>query len=233
MAAEGDRIWFPGNPWPEGHRIVEFAWGGRLDPGVGVRFTFELVSADYDEDDPPGAEDGDDEPESDFEAKIAWCNFHRCSVSSAGGFVVGTPDEPLDFATLADRTFRVDRPEDLAGLDDDDDLAFHIYLLGHDSVADHRIRFPVVHAPFEFELEWDGRIALTYVGDVELRHGFHVRVRAAAFRGFEIPDELDDAAAERLLTACVRDAAPFRLSRGDGWRRYVPDVPDVPTRRVG
>ncbi|AXK34051.1 hypothetical protein DVA86_16675 [Streptomyces armeniacus] len=229
MSSGDDRIWFPGNPWPDGHRIARFEWGGRLDPDVGLRFTFELESADYDADDPPGLEDDDgddgddDEWGSGFESsKTAWRNFHRCGITPAMGFVVGTPDEPLDFEGLPDRTFRVDRPEDVARLDDEDDLAFHIYLLGHDSVADHHIRFPAVHAPFEFGVEWAGRIALTYIGDEELRHTFQVRVGRAAFRGFRVPDELDDGAADRLLTACVRDASLFRLSQSTATRRYVP-----------
>ncbi|AOW86738.1 MULTISPECIES: hypothetical protein [Streptomyces] len=226
MSSGDDRIWFLGNPWPDGHRIVEFEWDGWLDPDIGLRFTFELESADYNADDPPELEDdddGDDEWGSSFESsKVVWRNYHRCSIRPAMGFVVGTPDEPLDFEVLASRTFRVDRPEDVAQLDDEDDLAFHIYLLGHDSVADHHIRFPATHAPFEFGLEWVGRIALTYIGDEEFKHRFQVRVGRATFRGFQVPDELDDEAADRLLTACVRDAARFRLSRDGGERRYVP-----------
>lgn len=220
-----DRIWFPGNPWPGGHRIRTFAWGGLLDPEAGLRFAFELTSEDYDAEDPPGLDgddDGDDEPEADFGTRAVWLNYHRCRIDPSAGFVVGTPDEPLDFDALADHTFAVDHLDDVAGFDDPDDLAFHIYLLGHDSVADHRIRFTAGHRPLAFALEWDGRIALTYVGEEEFAHRFRARVGQAVFQGFLVPDEVDDEAAGRLFHACVRDPARFRLRREDGERRYLP-----------
>ncbi|MBC6456544.1 hypothetical protein [Actinomadura sp. HBU206391] len=222
MVAHDDRIVFPGNPWPDGHAIVEFSWGGRLDPDVGLRFAFELTSAFYDADDGDGVEEEDeDEERSDFESKFAWNNYHQCRISSGMGFVAGTPDEPLDFDALTGRTFVVDRPEEVDEFEDED-FAFHIYLLGHDSVADHRIRFPVRHAPLEFGLEWEGRIALTYFGEEEYEYRFQARLARTAFTGFEVLDELADEEAHRLLAACVRDPARFRLSHDGGERRYVP-----------
>jgi hypothetical protein len=224
MSSGDDRIWFPGNPWPDGHRIRAFAWGGLLDPEAGLRFAIELTSEDYDADDPPGLDDDgdDDRPETDFESRSVWQNYHRCVIRPAPGFVVGTPEEPLDFDSLADRTFRVDRLEDVAGLEDPDDVAFHLYLLGHDSVADHRVRFTTGDSPSAFGLEWDGRIALTYVGEEEFGYRFRARVGRAVFQGFQVPDRLDDEAADRLFAACVRDPARFRLTREGGERRYLP-----------
>ncbi|MFE3456425.1 hypothetical protein ACFXKD_02695 [Nocardiopsis aegyptia] len=222
MSSDDDRIWFPGNPWPDGHRIRTFVWGGLLDPEGAVRFAFELTSADYAADEPPEpGTDDDDRPGSDFTSPPVWRNYHRCDISPSRGFVVGTPDAPLDFGALDGRTFRVDRLEDVADLEDDD-VAFHLYLLGHDSVADHRVRFTAGASPFVFALEWDGRIALTYAGEEEFEHRFRARVGRARFRGFHVPDELDDEAADRMLTACVRDPARFRFSREGGERRYLP-----------
>lgn len=40
------RIFFPGNPWPEGHRIKEFAWSGRLDAKTGLWFDLHVRGAD-------------------------------------------------------------------------------------------------------------------------------------------------------------------------------------------
>ncbi|MET3287619.1 UNVERIFIED_CONTAM: hypothetical protein ABID98_000189 [Brevibacillus sp. OAP136] len=37
-----NRIYFAGNPWPDGHRIKAFAWSGRLEPGSGLWFDFDL-----------------------------------------------------------------------------------------------------------------------------------------------------------------------------------------------
>ncbi|MES9541667.1 hypothetical protein [Actinomadura sp. NPDC000600] len=223
LSAKDDRIWFPGNPWPGGHRIEEFAWKGRLDPESGLRFVFELESADYDAEDSPGREeDEDSEDGPDFEAKIVWCNYHSCTISAARGFVAGSPDEPLDFDALTGRAFHVDGLDEVDEIEDWDDFAFHIYLLGHDSVADHRIRFPTRHAPFEFGLEWDGRIALTYVGEEEYKYRFRAGVGRVAFQGFEVPDDLDDKAADGLLKACLRDPERFRLSQEGRERWYVP-----------
>ncbi|RKS09104.1 hypothetical protein DFP74_4833 [Nocardiopsis sp. Huas11] len=224
MPQDDDRIWFLGNPWPDGHRIRAFTWGGQLDPEAGLRFAFELTSEDYDADDAPEHqtedEDDDDGPE-DFASRPVWQNYHRCRITPSRGFVVGTPDEPLDFGRIAGRTFRVDRLEDVAALEDDD-AAFHVYLLGHDSVADHRVRFAAGGSPLTFALAWDGRIALTYIGEEEFRHRFRVRVGQAVFQGFHVPDEIDDEAADRLFRACARDSARFRLCREDGERRYRP-----------
>ncbi len=43
------RIWFPGNPWPDGHRIEEFAWTGRLDDAGRLWFDLTLRTGPYDE----------------------------------------------------------------------------------------------------------------------------------------------------------------------------------------
>lgn len=154
------RIWFPGNPWPDGHRVAKFRWTGWLLPEDGAGFDFSLKTAAYDEDD---------------RARL-----------------------------------------------DGDDYAFHVYLLGHDSVADHRIRFPVRHGPSRFDVEWTGRVALTYVGDDEFRYEFRAQVSAADFTGFALPRDLDDDDARTLLARCVRDADAFRLDDRGSHRRFVP-----------
>lgn len=139
------------------------------------------------------------------------------------GFVAGTPDEPLDLGRLAEREFHVDPLDQVAGYEDeDDDYAFHVYLLGHDSVADHRIRFPVRRGPSRFDVEWTGRVALTYVGDDEFRYEFRAQVSAVDFTGFTLPPDLDDDDARALLARCVRDADAFRLDDRGSHRRFVP-----------
>lgn len=52
------------------------------------------------------------------------------------------------------------------------DLAFHVYLLGHDAVAGHRIRMVRRGESDRFDIEWSGKLALAYVGDFEYRHDF-------------------------------------------------------------
>ncbi len=40
------RIWFPGNPWPEGHALKELVWTGALVPerGLVFRYTFRVTA---------------------------------------------------------------------------------------------------------------------------------------------------------------------------------------------
>lgn len=57
-----DRIFFAGNPWPEGHPIRTFQWSARLCDGM-VWFDFHLETIDYDaERDIRLGEDEDDVP---------------------------------------------------------------------------------------------------------------------------------------------------------------------------
>ena len=64
-----------------------------------------------------------------------------------------------------------------------EDRAFHIYLLGHDAVADHRIAFTRVPGTQLFDLDWRGKIALAYVGDYEPEHCFRAEIR-----GVQLPN---------------------------------------------
>jgi hypothetical protein len=212
------RIWFPGNPWPDGHRVAEFQWKGWLSPEDGAGFGFSLETAAYDADD----HDADDDYENDFGSKIVWTNYGRATIRPSQGFVAGTPDEPLDFGRLSEREFHVDPLDQVAEYEDHDDYAFHVYLLGHDSVADHRIRFPVRQAPFRFDIAWTGRVALTYIGETEFEYEFRAQVSGADFTGFEVPHDLNDDDAQALLARCVRDADAFRLDDRGSVRRFVP-----------
>lgn len=188
------RIQFPGNPWPEGHALAEFAWTVRVVDGV-VWCDLHLRSANYyaehdleldeDEDLDVDEEDEDDHGSS-WEAAGVWGNYHRCTLSSTfWGNDRGFPLCPIgDFtpAWLDARTFEVDTIA--AGTVKDvelDDLAFHIYLLGHDSVANHRIAFHRVGDSDRFDIVWNGDIALTYTGDDALAHRFEARISAVPF----------------------------------------------------
>ncbi|MGI5224414.1 hypothetical protein [Actinoallomurus sp. CA-142502] len=214
------RIWFPGNPWPDGHRIAEFRWTGWLSPEDGAGFGFSLKSAPYDEDDRAELDGEEDHPFGG--GRATWRNYGWTTIDAMQGFVAGTPDEPLDFGRLSEREFHVDPLDQVAEYEDHDDYAFHVYLLGHDSVADHRIRFPVRQAPFRFDIAWNGRVALTYIGETEFEYEFRARVSAADFTGFELPRDLNDDDAQALLARCVRDADAFRLDDRGSVRRFVP-----------
>lgn len=169
------RIQFPGNPWPEGHAVIELIWTARVESGF-VWFDIHVRSADY------GAERQiPDDPvvTDDWHSPSLWVNFGACILSSSywtaegrgKGFCVCPIDGYLKDDWIG-REFHVDP------LDDDDfDLdtpSFDIYLLGHDSVAGHRIRFSRRTGTDLLDLHWTGAIALTYAGETEFEHDFQV-----------------------------------------------------------
>jgi len=167
------RIRFTGNPWPEGHRIREFEWLASERDGQ-VWFDLHLKTEDYD------AEreiHGDEEAEhaSDWEAPAVWANFHACTLSSNrwhdGGFAVGGVDE-VSLESLDGMEVSVDSPPP----EDIEDNAFHVYLLGHDATAQHRIRFSRVPGTDRFNIHWVGKLALAYVGDYEYRYDFEAKI---------------------------------------------------------
>ena len=209
------RIKFFGNPWPAGHAVTEAVWSAELRPD-GLRFHLHVVSADYD------AEDDRDDPEGDrgaWRSRIVWTNYHACSLSSTkwgdDGFLVATPGKPIDLERLASKTFRVDPmagdaiPEDV----ELDDLAFGIYLLGHDSVCDHRIRFVKRRGPRCYDIRWRARIALTYAGDTELSHRLEATLPRLRLDTIELED-LDATTARALLPEVLVGAERFTLRRG-------------------
>lgn len=170
-----NRIYFEDNPWPEGHPINTFEWTANVKDGD-VWFDFHLKSAEYyaerDIDD-----DDDVDYESDWKAPCVWGNYHACTMSSnfwhEGGFKVCTLEE-FTPEFLDGLEIEVDMHPENA--EDWDDLAFHIYLLGHDAVACHKIKFIRQGDSERFSINWAGRIAQAYVGDYEFKHRFALTV---------------------------------------------------------
>jgi hypothetical protein len=177
---EPDRIYFKDNPWPEGHPIKTFLWSAKEVDGD-VWFDLHLESADYYSE--RDIEDGEDfDYPSDWAAPTVWGNYHSCTLSSNywhdGGFKVCavtdyTPEFLDGFELVVDPN-----PETIENWDD---LAFHIYLLGHDAVGKHRIRFERVGNSMQFKVTWLGAIAQAYVGDYEFKHEFSALVAASDF----------------------------------------------------
>ncbi|PAX99952.1 hypothetical protein CKO50_18030 [Pseudoalteromonas sp. HM-SA03] len=169
---ELNRICFKDNPWPEGHPIEEFIWSAKVVDDH-VWFDLHLKSADYYAE--REIEDDDDSFKypSDWKAPIVWYNYHCCTLSSNywhdGGFRICrvekyTPDILDGLEVLIDPN--PDASSDI------EDCAFHIYLLGHDAVGKHRIRFDRIGDSMQFKITWLGAIALVYSGDYDFRHEF-------------------------------------------------------------
>jgi hypothetical protein len=177
------RIFFEGNPWPEGHPISEFRWVAERR-GQDVWFGFHLETADYDSEREP-KDDESVEYLSNWHAPGVWGNFHRCTISSdywhEGGYAV-CPADQFSAGQLDGMIVRVDPlPQNLEV--ECEERAFHIYLLGHDAVADHKILFARIEGTDLFDITWEGKIALAYVGDYEPRYRFK-----AVIKGARLPD---------------------------------------------
>jgi len=176
-----NRIYFKGNPWPEGHAVKQFAWSATVRDGY-VWFDMHLESEDYSAERDIDDDDEDIEYASSWEAPGVWYNYHACTLSSnnwhEGGFKVcrlqDYSPEHIDGLEIA-----VDpNPE---SIEDWDDLAFHIYLLGHDSAAKHRIKFERIGDSLAFTIVWAGKIAQAYVGDYEYKHDFNLVLTDVVF----------------------------------------------------
>jgi hypothetical protein len=182
-AASPGRIFFTGNPWPEGHPVKEFRWTAAVRDGQ-VWFDLHLRSDDYEaereiedpeeneEDEEEDARNEDGEYRGDWQSAGVWTNYHRCTLSSTNwgqgdGFAVcARADYSLD--KLDGLELSVDDPPP----DDIEDNVFHIYLLGHDAAAAHRIRFDRIPGSDRFNITWTGQIALAYTGDLAYKYEF-------------------------------------------------------------
>ncbi|KAA2223956.1 hypothetical protein [Chryseobacterium sediminis] len=183
------KIYFLNNPYPSGHKIVTFNWSGRIDEDGFIWFDFHLKTEDYYANDDHDS-DEEDEDLSDWDSKAVWGNYHACTLSSnywgeQKGIRINDLDGKLDFeAVVKNKLFSNDLPSEQNF--DDDDLAFNIYLLGHDSCADHEIRFLETDNN-QYNITWTGKIALTYAGDDEFSHEFKAEIFKVEFEGFHYP----------------------------------------------
>jgi hypothetical protein len=166
------RIYFEGNPWPEGHAIEVFEWTAAAADGR-VRFAFHLKSANY------YAERAvENEEDSDWLASSVWGNYHACTLSSTQwheGSFDACAKKDYSAAKVDGLTLHVDKAKGEVA-ENRDDYAFHIYLLGHDAVANHEIAFKRIANSDNFDIEWRGDIALAYAGRLALQYKFRADV---------------------------------------------------------
>lgn len=178
---QSGRIFFKGNPWPEGHPIKTFKWTA-LAKGWNVYFSFHLETEHYESEREYDIDNDDTEYETDWEAPIAWSAYHHCILSSDDyhngefkvcrrskfrpeyfdGFTIKLDEDPGDIGFLEDRHF-------------------HIYLQGHDATAFQNITFRRVAGTNLFNIAWTGRIALAYVGEEEYKYEFEARINGVPF----------------------------------------------------
>lgn len=222
----GDRIKFLGNPWINGHRIQEFFWSARLESS-GIWFDLHLETVRYNAED-ANIETQDtrrervNESQSDWQSKIVWNNYHQCTLSSTNwdgtGFRVASKKLPLDLNALNGKEFSVDR----LPIDFDRPRPFDIYLLGHDSAADHQIRFTQTSIPHNFSVEWRGLIALSYGGSYEFQYHFEAHIKSTKFEGVKLPDGTREREALSLFAPFVKNPEAFTLINRSGELWFQP-----------
>ncbi|MFD7659569.1 hypothetical protein ACFV4N_36820 [Actinosynnema sp. NPDC059797] len=207
------RIWFPGNPWPDGHRIAMFAWNGRLDHDGRLWFNLELTTAPYLETPPSEAVAGTDH----WSSAETWEEYERCWLTSYGfgDLLAGTPERP----------FRLTRPHRLTAdplplSRPGADLTWFTHVLGHDASADHELVFTPEATGTGHRIDWTAKVALTYLlGEEDFRHGFRVLLRDRAPGDISFPDDVPVHRAREMLAAVVD--VPERFTPRDAETRTV------------
>lgn len=223
------RIYFVGNPWPDGHAVTRCVWTARLEPETGIWFDLHLESEDYyAADDEAEDEEGDEEEKEvdvskgDWESKIVWNNYHSCILSSTQlngeGFLVGTKASPLDMHGISGKTFVVDGPP----IDFENPRAFGVYLLGHDVVSDHRITFAREPNRATYSIDWRGKIALYYAGEEDFKYEFHATLTGIRFKGIRLPEGTKEPDIAALIRPFISNLAAWNVEPRGKHFRLVP-----------
>ncbi|WP_442506126.1 hypothetical protein SH528x_004954 [Novipirellula sp. SH528] len=224
-----NRIVFHDSPWPEGHEITQLEWCARVKSDGTLWFDLHLVSEDYYAGDPGDtfSTDDPDEDIDDWDSKIVWSNYHNCTLSSTywghTGFCVASETQPLDFSLLSTREFAIDP---LPPAEDSSQRAFGIYLLGHDGVADHRLRFSGDIAG-KCELNWRGKIALEYAGRTSFDYSFHAQSDTLAFSGVMLPDGCSPSEANRTLKRVASNLPELKPTTRNGRHWLITSREDI------
>ncbi|MCC9043512.1 hypothetical protein LNQ81_12600 [Myroides sp. M-43] len=191
-------IRFIDSAYPDAHNIKEFSWFGRIDQDYKLWFDLHLKTDDYyskEEDMEDEQEDEDQEEytsDAQWKSKIVWDNYHCCTMSSSywsddQGILLSDAENKFSFSEIDSQVFELDKLP-LADDVEYDDLAFGIYLLGHDTCANHTIQFTHL-GNGEFSIKWTGNVALTYGGFYDFDHCFEASIENVCFEGFHYPQQ--------------------------------------------
>ncbi len=177
-----NRIYFLNNPYPNGHLIKEFVWTGRIIPDKGIYFDFHLETEEYCKETPRNNPDED----IDWESPGVWENYGQCTISSYfygnEGILIGSKDKPFNFQEICNSVIYADTLTNAKELIKQD-TGFHIYILGHDSCANHR--FELIGKDKKHSIKWSGKIALSYAGQNEYKYDFQAIINDVTFSGFK------------------------------------------------
>ena len=207
------RIWFPGNPWPDGHGLSEFAWSGRLDRRGRLWFDLHLRTLPYA--DEVGPRPGTD-VESGWASASTWTAYDRATLSStfwpdaATGVLAATRPIPFRFGDFRPQI----RAADPLPVDPEGKPAVNLYLFGPGAAAEHEIEFTRQPAG-GFTIVWTGRINPTQGGSPVFDHEFRAEVSDVEFGPVRIPDGMPAREALVLLEKLIDPAdtgTRFRLA---------------------
>ncbi|MCU0437600.1 MAG: hypothetical protein MUC49_06765 [Raineya sp.] len=211
MITEPNKIYFLGNPYPNGHKVKNFVWNGRVDNNENIWFDFHLESENYYAED---ESDDIEEPESNWNAKVLWKNYHNCKISSTywkeknKGIKIGSKTKKVNFNNCVQKELIANKLPFSKNFDYEN-LAFNIYLLGHDNCANHNIIFKKNKE--NFDIEWSGKIALTYSGKNLFDYSFIVNMQNIKFEGFYYPKFWTLKKAEKIFQRNIEDFENFKL----------------------
>ncbi len=195
-----NRIIFKDNPWPKGHALKTYSIHARLALDEGLMVLINLKIDNYYAEDEDLEDESEELGESDWTSKIVWNNYHRCTMESSGGIVVAVPNNKLDLTEIQNRCSMGSKE-------------FDMYLLGHDTGQDKSLVINATTAgnPQFLDLEWKGKIALTYSGDYEYAYEFKANFYNEPFPLIYCSSPLNEEEARKLLKQHVVQ---------DDWFRY-------------
>ena len=212
-----DRIFFSdGNPWAEGHAVKRCYLDAQIYEGDLLQVIIHFESNEYCDND--GGQFLDNGKEGDWESKTVWNNYHSCNID--GVILRATPGNPISLESLESSVHHIDPLPEALERFVEDELEFSIYLLGHDSVADHRIELGEL-SEAGYPMKWTGRIALSYSGEYDFDYAFALESTLKPLSRVWYPQEWDDAKAEEVLSDLMREAEKFRLGTVDGRKAFV------------
>ena len=152
-----------------------------------------LESDNYDEEEEykDDLDEIDDISEENAEKQL-WINYDHAIISSTywnnKGIKIDN-DAQLDFNQLNKKTFEIDPLP--VNLDESENLAFGISMLGNDTVAQHEITFLVTEEFGVFDIKWKGKIANTYLGETDFDYDFYVYMKNIKFNGIKVHPSLE------------------------------------------
>lgn len=214
-------MYFPGSPWPQGHKIKNRGLRLVIDEDRDLFFELYINSCDYIE------EDGGDYKESedyacDWDSKATWYNYHSCNIS---GDFYAELDPPYDLSTLNGKTYSIDKELPTEEEFDPDELCFSIYILGHDSIAAHKIAFKVEDiGELKFSINWKAKIALTYGGDYEYKYDFQTNLSDIRIDCIKVSEAFDLEKANEMVNQSFFPGLSFKHSVSEyGYHTFKKD----------